>query len=151
MKKFNHILEEAEKIIDEKGRKEEKLEKICRLLKENVPYYNWVGIYYANSDKKELTLGPFVGEKTEHVKIKFGSGICGQAAEKLDTIIVQDVSKESNYLSCSPFVKAEIVVPIFKEGKFVGELDIDSHMLSPFSKEDKDFLEEICKMLSKIF
>ena len=151
MKKFNHILEEAEKIIDGKGGKEEKLEKICRLLKENVPYYNWVGIYYANSDKKELTLGPFVGEKTEHVKIKFGSGICGRAAEKLDTIIVQDVSKESNYLSCSPFVKAEIVVPIFKEGKFVGELDIDSHMLSPFSKEDKDFLEEICKMLSKIF
>ena len=84
------------------------------------------------------------------MRIKFGQGICGQAAEKLSTFIVQDVSKETNYLACSPFVKSEIVVPIFKDGNFVAELDIDSHKLSPFSEEDKDFLEKVCEIISEV-
>ena len=57
---------------------------------------------------------------------------------------------ESNYLSCSPKVKAEIVVPIFKDGKLVGEIDINSHKREPFTTEDKKFLEEVAKMVSKI-
>ena len=101
--------------------------------------------------KKELLLGPFEGEPTEHVKISFSRGICGKAAEIKKTFVVQDVSKETNYLSCSPKVKSEIVVPIFKNGKIAGELDIDSHTPSPFTDEDKAFLEKICEMVSKLF
>jgi len=147
---FKNLLEKIKSIVEGKGGKEEKLRRICQILKEEVLHYDWVGIYFANGERKELLLGPFAGEETEHVRIKFGQGICGQAAEKLHTFIVQDVSKETNYLACSPFVKSEIVVPIFKDGNFVAELDIDSHKLSPFSEEDKDFLEKVCEIISEI-
>jgi len=102
------------------------------LLVENVPHYDWVGFYLVDKAKKELVLGPFVGEPTEHVRIPFGRGICGQAAERRTTFVVQDVSKEGNYLACSPKVKSEIVIPLFKGGEIIGELDIDSHTLSPW-------------------
>jgi len=116
-----------------------------------VSYYSWVGFYVVDKDRKnELVLGPFEGEPTEHIRIPFGRGICGQAAAVRETFLVQDVSKETNYLSCSANVKSEIVIPIFKKGKVVGELDIDSHVLSPFTKEDEAFLKKISEMVSKI-
>jgi len=83
------------------------------------------------------------------VRIPFGRGICGQAAERKETFVVQDVSKETNYLSCSPEVKSEIVVPIMKDGRVLGELDIDSHSLAPFTDEDREFLENICRLISE--
>ena len=148
----SEMLEVLERICREvhgEGRKEEKMLRVCQILQESFERYNWVGIYYASGD--ELLLGPFVGEPTEHTRIKFGQGICGQAAERRETFVVQDVSKEENYLSCSPKVKSEIVVPIFKDGEIVGELDIDSHRLSPFTREDEEFLKEVCKILSHLF
>ena len=96
-------------------------------------------------------LSPYVGEPTEHTRIPFGKGICGQAAERKETFLIQDVSKQTNYLSCSPKVKSEIVVPIFKNGDIVGQIDIDSHTISPFTQDDQQFLEEISKELSKLF
>lgn len=95
-------------------------------------------------------LGPFEGEPTQHTRIPFGRGICGQAAELRKTFLVQDVSKETNYLSCSANVKSEIVIPIFKNEEVVGELDVDSHALSPFNKEDETFLKKIGEMASRI-
>ncbi len=147
---FEELLEEVKRIIEGKGGRNEKLQRICDLLREKVSHYDWVGIYFADNKSRELLLGPFAGEETEHVRIKFGQGICGQAAEKLETFVVQDVSKETNYLSCSPFVKSEIVLPIFKNGEFVAELDIDSHKLSPFGEEDEKFLKKVCEMISDI-
>lgn len=117
-------------------------------MRNHVSYYDWVGFYFVEDGK--LKLGPFVGEPTEHVEIPFGVGICGQAAEREKTFVVQDVSKETNYLSCSPKTKAEIVVPIFKDGRIIGELDIDSHSFSPFSEEDRRFLEKVCELVSKV-
>jgi GAF domain-containing protein len=131
--------------------RDEKLKTICKLLKDNVPYYNWVGFYIVDNRRdNELILGPFEGEPTEHRRIPFGKGICGQAAERRETFLVQDVSKETNYLSCDAHVKSEIVIPIFKGGEVVGELDIDSHHLSPLSKDDEIFLKKISEMASKI-
>lgn len=128
---------------------QQKLQDICDLLKEQVNYYDWVGFYLVDPDKKkELVLGPFAGEPTEHIRIPFGKGICGQAAETKATFLVQDVSQETNYLSCSPSVKSEIVIPIFKDGIVIGELDIDSHQLSPFTNEDNQFLEDICVLIA---
>lgn len=96
-------------------------------------------------------LGPFMGEATRHTRIEFGKGICGQAAERREIFVVQDVSKESNYLSCSTKVKSEIVLPILKNDAIKGELDIDSHFSSSFSKEDREFLENLCKLVSQLF
>lgn len=131
--------------------RDEKLINICMLLKENVEHYDWVGFYFVDPEKdKTLTLGPYVGDPTEHVNIQFGVGICGQTAETKKVFLVQDVSQVTNYLSCSPQVKSEIVVPIFKDGGFVGELDIDSHITGPFTEEDEEFLDLICKDISDI-
>jgi GAF domain-containing protein len=123
---------------------------VCQLLYSDVPYFDWVGFYMLNN-KNLLELWEFVGEPTEHIEIPIGKGICGQAAEKKSIFIVQDVSKETNYLSCSPNVKSEIVVPIFKNGQIIGELDIDSHFVAPFDDRDKDFLEKVCKEITKIY
>ena len=149
--RFRALLNQAKGIVDGPLERDEKLQAICELLHNGVDYYNWVGFYLVDAPKAELVLGPFAGEPTEHVRIPFGRGICGQAAERKETFTVQDVSKESNYLSCSPRVQSEIVVPILKDGQVVGELDIDSHVLSPFGREDVELLEGICSLVSKLF
>ncbi|MFQ6092178.1 MAG: GAF domain-containing protein [bacterium] len=148
---FDTPLGKVREIIEGTSGRDEKLMAICKLLRDNVSYYDWVGFYLVNRVKKrELILGPYVGEPTEHVRIPFGRGICGQTAERKETFVVQDVSEETNYLSCSSKVRSEIVVPIFKRGEIVGELDIDSHSISPFTEKDKDLLEKVCEMISKV-
>ncbi len=84
------------------------------------------------------------------MRILLGKGVCGKVALLRETMIIEDVSKITNYLACSPLVKSEIVVPIFKNGEFIGELDVDSHMLANFTQQDKDFLESICREVAKI-
>ena len=150
MNNFEEIFEQIKKIIEGEFERDKKLLEICRVLKERVKHYDWVGFYLVDEEKEnELFLGPYAGEPTEHVRIPFGKGICGQAAEGKEAFVVQDVSKETNYLSCSPEVKSEIVVPIMKEGKILGELDIDSHSLAPFTDGDREFLENICRLISE--
>lgn len=124
------------------------LAELCKLLRASVPYYDWVGFYIVEPAGETLVLGPFDGEPTEHVRIPFGKGICGQAAQSGKTFVVQDVTKEANYLACSLAVKSEIVLPIFRNGKVVAQLDIDSHTANAFSKEDEAFLSRVCQMVA---
>ena len=147
--KLDSLLGRIKEIANSRLERDEKLRSICKLLRENFTHFNWVGFYLASGN--ELVLGPFEGEPTEHVRIPFGKGVCGRAAQTRKTLVVQDVSKEINYLACSPKVKSEIVVPILKNGNFVGELDIDSHMLSAFTEEDRKFLEKVCEIISNLF
>jgi GAF domain-containing protein len=149
---FKSLYIEIKAILDGDTNTDEKLLTICKLLKGNIEYYDWVGFYLVNPNvKNELFLGPYDGDPTEHIRIKFGDGICGQAADRQETFVVQDVSKETNYLSCSPEVKSEIVVPILSEGEVVGEIDIDSHIIEPFTDEDQEFLEEVAKLIANLF
>ncbi|SHK54213.1 GAF domain-containing protein [Epilithonimonas mollis] len=127
-----------------------KLLKICQLLDKEISYYNWTGFYFKNGDKDELVLGPYVGAVTDHVIIPFGKGICGQVAESGETFVVPDVHAQDNYLSCSIDTKAEIVVPIFKNGENIGQIDIDSHTIDPFTKEDEEMLNWLCEEVAKI-
>lgn len=146
---FNSLASNIEKLVTSGMGRDAKLLAVSNLLKEKVPYFDWVGFYLVDPEKEdELVLGPFAGEPTEHVRIPFGKGICGQAAERKETFVIQDVSRESNYLSCSPVVKSEIVVPIMRGNTIVGELDIDSHDLSPFSEQDNIFLNNVCRLLA---
>lgn len=142
------ILKEVEKIVNSIDDKEGKLKKICKLLEEKIDHYDWVGFYLMEDGKLEL--GPYIGEPTHHTSIDIGQGVCGQAADREETYLVQDVDEEENYLSCSPKVKSEIVVPIFKQGKIAGEIDIDSHELEAFSDEDEKLLESIAERVGKI-
>ena len=146
------ILERAIDIIDTNLSRDEKLQKICDLLDQEVDVFNWTGFYLVSeTENNMLELGPYVGEPTDHINIPYGQGICGQAAETLDTFVVQDVSQADNYLACSVNVQSEIVVPIMKESVFKGELDIDSHTKDAITKNLKNLCEDICKELSRIF
>ena len=148
---FSQILPQVKEILAGPASTEEKLQALCEVLHSGVNWYDWVGFYMVDPDTpRMLVLGPYVGEPTDHVRIPFGRGICGQAAERRETFLVDDVSEESNYLSCSLHVKSEIVVPIFKERVLVGELDIDSHTLEAFNEKDKTFLEGICELVGTI-
>ena len=140
-----------EEIVRSPHSRDDKLLTVCRLLKESIAHYDWVGFYIAEHGNRELVLGPFVGAATEHMRIPFGRGICGQVAESEETLVIQDVGAQENYLACSLAVQSEIVVPIFKNGKFRAELDIDSHRKAAFGDEDRILLEKICELVSAVF
>ena len=129
---------------------EVKLQKVCQLLHDEVAHYNWVGFYFRNGEKEELKLGPYVGAETDHTIIPFGKGICGQVAVSNETFVVPDVSAQDNYLSCSIKTKSEIVVPIFKNGENIGQIDIDSHVIDPFTDTDEELLNYVCEKVSEI-
>ncbi|TRX21865.1 GAF domain-containing protein [Flavobacterium franklandianum] len=131
--------------------REEKLLKTCELLSNSIDYYNWVGFYFANHETKTLHLGPYVGAETDHTVIPFGKGICGQVAVSNANFVVPDVAAQDNYIACSFTVKSEIVVPLFVNGENIGQIDIDSHVLNPFTAEDERFLEFVCSEISKMY
>ena len=141
---FSELLGEIEGLVSSQGEGNALLERVCGLLKERVESYDWVGFYLVDPEReRELVLGPFAGEPTDHKRIRFGQGICGQAADLLKVFIVPDVTKESNYLSCNARVRSEIVIPLFRGETLVGELDIDSHLPDPFDEKDRLFLEKV--------
>lgn len=131
--------------------KEEKLQHLCQLLHDNVAYYNWVGFYFADHQTKTLHLGPYVGAETDHTVIPFGKGICGQVAVSNQNFVVPDVAAQDNYIACSFTVKSEIVVPLFVNGVNIGQIDIDSHVLDPFTRKDETFLEFVNEEVAKLF
>jgi L-methionine (R)-S-oxide reductase len=131
--------------------REEKLLKICELLEQNIGYYTWVGYYFANHEAKTLHLGPYVGAPTDHTVIPFGKGICGQVAVSNENFVVPDVAAQDNYIACSFTVKSEIVVPLFVNGENIGQIDIDSNVLDPFTEADERFLEFVNQEVAKLY
>ena len=146
--RYSAVIQSVAEIIGAGRDTDSMLQSISDLLREDVDEFDWVGFYLTDSEEPEtLRLGPFAGEPTEHNRIKFGEGICGRAAVTLKTFIVQDVSREDNYLSCSPEVNAEIVVPIFSDGEFAAELDIDSHQKNAITPAHRELCEKIAELL----
>jgi GAF domain-containing protein len=120
-----------------------RLSAVCEILQNSFDYYDWVGFYFANHEEKTLHLKAFAGEPTNHTVIPFGKGICGQVAISNKNFMVDDVKEQDNYIACSIDVKAEIVIPLFKDGINIGQIDVDSNSAAPFSKKDERFLEWI--------
>ncbi|MBN1619157.1 GAF domain-containing protein [candidate division WOR-3 bacterium] len=141
---------EIDKILSGNYAKEEKLKALCDCLAHNFELYDWVGFYRVREDDT-LELGPFTGEPTEHKKIPMGKGVCGRAFLEKKTLVIGKVENEENYLSCSPKVKSEIVVPIYKNGGIVAEIDIDSHHENAFDEKDRKFLEITAEKTSSLF
>lgn len=128
----------------------DRLKGICQLLQDHLDAYDWVGFYFANHEAKTLHLSAYVGDPTDHLTIPFGKGICGQVAESNSNFVVPDVKAQDNYIACSITVKAEIVVPIFINGKNIGQIDIDSKTINPFNQEDEKFLEFVCEEVAQL-
>ena len=131
--------------------REDKLLKICEFLRDSIEYYNWVGFYFANQETQTLHLGPYVGAATDHSVIPFGKGICGQVAVSNENFVVPDVAAQDNYIACSFTVKSEIVVPLFVNGVNIGQIDIDSHVLDPFTEADERFLEFVNQGIATLY
>ena len=142
--RFRDLKSKIKSLVDNAQNVEQTLLLICELLKSEIPYYDWVGFYFKNGDKKELKLGPYAGSATDHTIIPFGKGICGQVAVSNKNFVVPDVKAQDNYIACSLTVKSEIVIPLFVNGENIGQIDIDSNTLNPFTKEDEEFLEFVC-------
>jgi GAF domain-containing protein len=119
------------------------------VLDKQIQYYNWTGLYWMNDLKGLLELGAYVGEATDHTSIPYGKGICGQVAISGATFEVPDVHAQDNYLACSLATKSEIVVPIYLEEKLIGQIDIDSHELDPFTAEDHALLEWVAEFIAE--
>ncbi len=119
-----------------------------QLLRASVAHYNWVGVYRVEG--KELVLKGWDGPAaTEHVRIPIGQGICGLAAREDRTVVVDDVTKDARYLQCFLHTKSEIVVPIRRGGKVVGEIDIDSDRPAAFNAADAALLEWCAERLAE--
>jgi L-methionine (R)-S-oxide reductase len=106
----------------------------------------WVGFYIAKEN--ELVLGPFQGP-VACMRIPFGNGVCGKAWEKNQVLIVDDVEKFSNHISCNAQAKSEIVLPANKEGKVALVLDIDSDSQADFDSIDEKYLGQVISMIEK--
>ena len=148
---YSGVLKEFESWFTNSAELDNILSRTCKLLKDKIYHYDWVGFYLLDQSSGQLILGPYIGKPTEHTTIPIGKGVCGQVAKTKMLKVVQDVREEDNYISCSLNVQSEIVVPILKNGEFVAEIDIDSHSSAPFTKDDEDFLTNICKKIALVF
>lgn len=108
---------------------------------------NWAGFYLMN--KGSLLLGPFQG-KVACIRIPLGKGVCGTAAQKNETLVVDNVHEFAGHIACDGASNSEIVIPIHKNGEIAGVLDIDSPKFSRFSAEDKAGLEEFVRALESV-
>ena len=107
--------------------------------------YHWTGIYMLRDNILEV--GPYIGPKTEHVKIDLNSGICGAAASRKETVIVDDVTSDERFLACSTTTRSEIVVPLMDGSECLGEIDIDSDRSHNFTGDDRKMLEATAEVI----
>ena len=118
---------------------------VCAAIHEAMGFF-WTGFYRVIDG--ELVLGPFQGP-VACMHIGFGRGVCGSAWEQRSTIVVPDVEQFPGHIACSSLSRSEIVVPVFSaEGEVVAVLDIDSKELGTFDDTDRQYLENICKLIA---
>ncbi|MGG5739342.1 MULTISPECIES: GAF domain-containing protein [Bacillus] len=116
------------------------------LLNQFLDRVNWVGFYVTEGN--QLVLGPFQGMPA-CVRIPFGRGVCGAAAETKTTQLVADVHQFPGHIACDSASNSEIVVPILKDGNVIGVLDIDSPEKNRFDEVDQHYLEKFVETLLK--
>ena len=114
--------------------------------------FHWVGFYRVlptpDGNDQELVLGPFQGP-VACTRIAYGRGVCGTAWKEGRTLIVPDVDQFPGHIACSALSRSEIVIPIFREGKVWGELDIDSAETDTFDAVDEKYLTQILTPLTR--
>jgi L-methionine (R)-S-oxide reductase len=126
------------------------MEHVAQRLHEKMTRYNWVGFYLLDpADPGFLLIGPFVGSFTPNARIPLSTGLCGAAASSGQIVVVHDVSSDPRYLSGSPMVKCEIVVPIFVKNKLAAELDVESYFAGTFTKPEQEFVEACATVVGK--
>ncbi|GAA5422671.1 putative uncharacterized protein [Tetragenococcus halophilus subsp. halophilus] len=141
------ISQQSELIKDEKNWLAT-LSNASALLNMSLPNTVFAGFYLF--DENELILGPFQGN-VSCTRIQMGKGVCGEAADTNQTVIVGNVKEHKNYIACDSAALSEIVVPMVKDERLIGVLDIDSKEINDYDQTDKKYLEDYCKQLLKVF
>ena len=126
------------------------LSNLSRLIYDSIPNTSWCGFYLSFEDKDELYLGPYQGP-IACTLIKYGRGVCGTCALEKKTQLVSNVHECKNHIACSSKTNSEIVVPIIKENKVVGVIDLDSEEFNNFTLEHQKVLEEVSDIIKDLF
>ncbi|WP_226667009.1 GAF domain-containing protein [Metabacillus litoralis] len=142
--KYRLLLNQLKALLEGEDDRIANLSNASALLNQFLENINWVGFYLMKED--QLVLGPFQGLPA-CVRIPLGRGVCGSAAAHLKTERVADVHQFPGHIACDAASNSEIVVPLVKEGKLIGVLDIDSPIKNRFDEEDQTFLEEFTNVL----
>jgi GAF domain-containing protein len=123
-----------------------RLSTIAAILHQGCAHYFWTGFYVVDPERPdELVIGPYQGT-LGCLRIPFGRGVCGAAAERRDTIVVPDVHEFPGHIACDPRSRSEIAVPVFdRTGRLIAIFDVDSDEPAMFDETDKAFLEDIMK------
>jgi len=143
--KYRLLIKQLKTLLNKKDNFLSSLSNLTAALKQSFDEISWVGFYLFDGNK--LYLGPFQGQ-VACTEIELGKGVCGTSAEKQESIIVPDVDKFPGHIACDTGSRSEIVVPVMKNQKLFGVLDIDSYKYNSFDETDKKYLEEICTLLS---
>lgn len=144
------LLQEFEQFAKAASTANSLMEKITQRLHEKMARYNWVGFYLVDAaDPNLLVVGPYVGSFAPNERIPLETGLCGLAARTGQTVVVDDVTKDPEYLQGSSMVISEIVVPISVGGKLAGELDVESYFPNTFTKIERDFVEACARVVAK--
>src|SRR6266704_5950765 len=145
---YDEVAARLEKIIHSGSQRKPITDFVCRELRK-IPHYTWVGIY--NVDGSELVLASWSGPSaTLHIRIPLGQGICSAAVAEKAAVIVPDVNDDPRYLQCFINTRAEMVVPILRDGAPIAEIDIDSDQLNAFTPTDQEFVEWVAAELVRI-
>lgn len=141
---YQLLLAQLEALLEGETNALSNLSNASALLNQTLPNSVFTGFYLF--DGQELLLGPFQGG-VSCVHIALGRGVCGEAADKQKTIIVEDVTKHANYIACDSAAMSEIVVPMVKNGQLLGVLDLDSRLVGDYDAIDQDYLEQFVAIL----
>jgi GAF domain-containing protein len=144
--KYQLLIKQVKSLLRKEDRLITNLSNFTAALKQTFSKISWVGFYLYDDTK--LYLGPFQG-KVACTEIQIGNGVCGTCALRKETIIVPDVDNFPGHIACDVESRSEIVVPILKEEKLFGVLDLDSKDYNSFDEKDKKYLEELVNFLSK--
>lgn len=144
--KYQLLIKQIKSLLRKEDNLITNLSNFTAALKQTFSKISWVGFYLFDGTK--LYLGPFQG-KVACTEIQIGSGVCGTSAKERKIIIVDDVDNFPGHIACDVESRSEIVVPIFKEDKLFGVLDLDSTTYNSFNETDKKYLEELVNFLSK--
>ena len=148
--KHQAVLSDIEEFARKESTSNSVMQYVAQHLHEEMAYYNWVGFYLVDpEDAGFLIVGPFFGSFTPNARIPLHQGLCGAAARSCQTVVVNDVSKDSRYLSGSTMVKSEIVVPILSRKKLVAELDIESYFADTFTQAEQEFVEACAAIVAR--
>ncbi len=147
MTDYNLLAEQIKSLAEDEPNYIPVLSNASALIYDAMDDLNWAGFYLMN--KGSLLLGPFQG-KVACIRIALGKGVCGTAAGNDETLVVPNVHEFPGHIACDCASNSEIVVPIHKDGKVVGVLDIDSPKLDRFSEEDKLGLEKFVAAMESV-